>query len=352
MTPLDRHYGPGAFEGAIRRILELQQSDGLIPWYDRGVWDPWNHTHAAMGLSVAGRFDEALRAYDAMAVRQNADGSWWAQYGAAVPFEDNKYKGAGEEPWVRDTNYSAYAVTGVMHHAAVTRDRAILSRHWPMVERSIGFVLSLQSEHGEIRWSAPDPGTPQDDALVTGSSSIFKSLGYAIQMAEVLGHHKPEWRTARARLGEALRGKPERFDRQWEKKDYFAMDWYYPVLAGVYRGAAARARIAARWGEFVAEGQGCLCVLNQPWVTIAEACELVLALLSVGEHGKAKALFEWQRQWRDESGAYWMGVNFAEGRAWPEERPAWTNATVLLAADALAGATPGAGFLLAQHDPF
>ena len=58
MTLVRRDFGALApkrfFDGAVRRILDLQRSDGSIPWYDGGVIDAWNHTHAAMGLSVAG----------------------------------------------------------------------------------------------------------------------------------------------------------------------------------------------------------------------------------------------------------------------------------------------------------
>ncbi|HAH08618.1 MAG TPA: prenyltransferase [Alphaproteobacteria bacterium] len=336
---------PGALDkatlqGAVNRILALQRADGTIPWYDAGVWDPWNHCHAAMGLAVIGERAAAERAYSALAARQNPDGSWWAQYGAAVPLDGNRYQGNGEEPWVRDTNYCAYPAAAVLHHYLLTEDMGFLRSYWPMVERAITFVLQYQSEHGEIRWSAPDPGTPQDDALVTGCSSIYKSLECAIRIAELLDHDASAWRSARRRLGEALRDKPERFDRQWEKKDYFSMDWYYPVLSGVYRDGAARARIDARWGEFVAEGRGCRCVLQQPWVTIAESCELVLALLGAGMKERAQALWSWQHQWRAPCGAYWMGWQFEEDVPWPHEQPAWTNAAVILAADALSAATP------------
>lgn len=329
----------GFFDGAVRRILDLQRDDGSIPWYDGGVWDPWNHAHAAMGLAIMGRRAEADRAFRALADRQNPDGSWWAQYGAAVPLETNKYEGTGEEPWVRDTNYCAYVAAAVWHDYCLTGDLRRMTEFWPVVKKAIDFVLQFQSSHGEVRWTARDPGTPQDDALVTGCSSIYKSLECAILIARTLGQDTGDWSFARQRLGEALRDKPHRFDRQWEKKDYFSMDWYYPVLTGVYQGEAAQTRIASRWADFVAEGKGCRCVLHQPWVTIAESCELVLALVSIG-HPQARALWDWQHHWRDAGGAYWMGWQWENDCPWPEERPAWTNAAVIMAADALAQATP------------
>jgi hypothetical protein len=121
----------GFFDGALRRILELQRPDGAIPWFDIGVWDPWNHTEAAMGLAVLGRVAEARRAYDHLADTQESDGSWWAHYGSAVHLETGRYEGSGNEPRKRDTNFCAYPATGIWHLYLVTRDRAVLARYWP-----------------------------------------------------------------------------------------------------------------------------------------------------------------------------------------------------------------------------
>jgi hypothetical protein len=46
---------------------------------------------------------------------------------------------------------------------------------------------------------------------------------------------------------------------------------------------------------------------------------------------------------RDDDGAYWTGLVFADGVRWPVERTTWTAAAVVLAADALSGATPASG---------
>ncbi|NWH08284.1 MAG: prenyltransferase [Alphaproteobacteria bacterium] len=333
----------GFFNGAVARILELQRPDGAIPWFDNGVWDPWNHTESAMGLLLAGRREEADACFAYLRQTQEKDGSWWAEYGSAVSLETGRYEGSGDEPKRRDTNFIAYPAVGLWHHFVCTKDKSFLQDHWPMVRRAIAFVLTLQSPEGEIRWCAPDPATPEDDALVTGNASIYKSLDCAIAIAEMLNEDTQAWRQALARLGQALRQKPHRFDRTWEKKDYFSMDWYYPVLAGAVRGAQARRRLSQRWNEFIAKGKGCRCVTGQPWVTVAESCELTLALLAVGEAAAARDLFSWQHQWRAEDGSYWMGWQFEMNRPWPEERPAWTAAAAILAADALEQATPACG---------
>ena len=38
----------------VEFLLASQRSDGEIPWFDGGHTDPWDHTEAAMGLSIAG----------------------------------------------------------------------------------------------------------------------------------------------------------------------------------------------------------------------------------------------------------------------------------------------------------
>ncbi len=332
------------FDGAVNRILELQRDNGAIPWFDGGVIDPWNHTEAAMGLAIAGRREEAELAYKYLADTQLEDGSWFGQYGSAVPMDESHYTGDGNEPGIRDTNFCAYIATGVWHHYLLFEDLSFLQQYWPVVSKAIDFVTSLQTEHGDIRWAADDPHTPENDALVTGCASIYKSLECAIRIAERMGDGRKwaKWHKARNALGKALRNSPERFDRTWEPKTDFSMDWYYPVLTGAFTGNAARARLAEKWDIFVAEGKGCRCVIGHPWVTVAESCELSLALLATGQQEKARNLFSWQHQWRSERGAYWMGYQFEEDVPWPVEEPAWTAAAVILAADAITHITPAA----------
>ena len=44
-------------------LLRAQRPWGEIPWFEGGHSDPWDHTEAAMGLSIAGEFDAAEGAY-------------------------------------------------------------------------------------------------------------------------------------------------------------------------------------------------------------------------------------------------------------------------------------------------
>ena len=249
-------------------ILSTQQDDGCIPWFPGAHADPWDHIEAAMGLVVAGESQAARRAYRWLQSTQLPDGSWW------VAYKD----GAIHDRERRETNFVAYVATGLWHFHLVTGDHDFLRELWPTVERAIGFVLSHQSDHGEIHWAVDADGTPREDALVTGCSSIHKSLECAINIAHTLALDARHWIEARRRLGDVLRHRPERF-------------------------------------------------------------ELTMALLAAGDHARAARLFSWLHQWRDGDGTYWTGYQWVEEVLWPLEKPTWTAGAVLLAADALTGHT-------------
>ncbi len=313
------------FRETVDFIRAVQRPDGLIPWFEGGHADPWDHVEAAMGLSIGGEFEAAERAYRWLAENQLEDGSWWAAYKNGQI--DNRER--------RETNFVAYVATGVWHHYLITGDQSFLGELWPTVQRAIAFVLAQQSEHGDINWAVNTDGEPMEDALVTGCSSIYKSLECAHNIAVTLGEERPQWLVAREALGEALRHKPERFDRTWESKARYSMDWFYPVLTGAIAPSRAKAHLQKRWGEFVERDMGCRCVSDQPWVTVAESCELTMALLAAGDHARAVTVYSWLHQLRLKSGEYWTGYQFAEDLLWPDEKPTWTAGAILLAADAL-----------------
>ena len=309
-------------------IASVQLPDGCVPWEDGRHADPWNHVEAAMALDVAGLHAAAERAYRWLARHQRADGSWVAGY-----------RDGGIHEAHTDANFCAYAATGVWHHFLATGDCDFLRDAWPLVERAIEFVLTLQRPGGEVWWARDGDGEPSRLALVSSSSSICKSLECAAAVATVLGRPCGRWREARAALVTALRERP----RAFEDKSRWAMDWYYPMLGGALRGAEAQARLAERWTTFVVDGVGVRCVADRPWVTVAESCELVMALDAVGRRPEARRVLSWMAPLRGTDGRYWTGVSLPEAAVWPEERPTWTSAAVLLAADALWGRSCTAG---------
>jgi hypothetical protein len=318
-----------------RSIAATQEPSGAIPWFDGGHTDPWDHVECAMALTTAGLLEPARGAFDWCRDTQRADGSWPIQVTRGVVDDANS-----------DTNFCAYIATGVWHHVLITADRVFAKAMWPVVRAAIDFVLDHQASDGEIYW-ASGPSGPEEQALLTGCASMFHSLRCALALANFVDDAQPDWEISLGRLGHALTRHPEAF----AEKDRWSMDWYYPILGSALRGGAAVTRIAQRWDDFVVGGLGIRCVSDRPWVTGAETCELVMALDALGYRTAAREQFAAMHHLRETDGSYWTGLVFADGKRWPEERTTWTGAAMILAADALANATPGAGIFRGHELP-
>ncbi|HEX9356117.1 MAG TPA: prenyltransferase [Streptosporangiaceae bacterium] len=306
-------------------IAGLQEPGGAISWPD-GHTDAWDHIECAMALSVCGLSGPARRAYGWLRETQRADGSWPKRTEAGVVTDA-----------AAESNQTAYVAVGTWHEYLLTGDRAFLAAMWPVVRRAIGFVLDLQLPRGEIVWQRLADGTPAGYALLTGCSSTYQSLVCAARLARLAGEPQPRWEQAARRLGHVVACHPGAF----ADKSRYSMDWYYPVLAGPVRGPAARARLDSGWAEFVVPGLGVRCVSDEPWVTGAETCELVMALDALGDSGRALRVFAEVQHLRDADGGYWTGWQYADQAHFPDERSSWTAAAMILAADALSRTTPG-----------
>lgn len=316
-------------------IIAAQLDNGEIPWTTGQKTDPWDHTEAAMGLTIGGNLAAARMAYRWLARRQLEDGSWYTAYLEGVPIDKT-----------RDTNLCAYIAVGVWHYYLVTADDAFLVEMWPTVSAAIDFAIALQTAEGEIHWAISPEGKVDPMALLTGCSSIYMSLKCALAISSFVGDKKPHWRAALEQLGNAIRTKPHLFNMT---KSRYAMDWFYPVLAGALTGAAARRRIDQYWKKFVIEANGVRCVSDEPWVTIAETSELVLTLAAMGNSQQARIVFNWIADRCFEDGSYWCGFTCPDITVWPEERMTWTNAVVLMAADAVYQLTPAAGLFSHEY---
>lgn len=315
-------------------IAEMMEPSGAIPWSPGEHTDVWNHVEGAMALLVGGQVEAAERAYAWVPTVQRHDGSM------PLKIVDGVVEDASGE-----TNMSAYFAVGVWHHWLVRNDAAFVRRYWPTVRRALDFVVGMQLPFGGIAWSQEwhdgRPAKVNEEALLTGSASMFHSLRAGLAISELLGEPQPEWEIAAGRLAHALRAHPDRF----LDKSRWSMDWYYPVLGSAVRGQPGRDLIEARWDEFVVPGLGVRCVADNDWVTGAETCELAMALDGLGDRERARQMLESMQHLRHENGSYWTGWVFDKDVFWPHEQTTYTAAAVVLAVDALAHATPGADIM-------
>jgi hypothetical protein len=313
-----------------RWIATQQESSGEIYWWKGDKSDPWNHTHAAMALLLAGLREQADAAFRFLAATQDANGGW--------PMER---RGGGVVDASQDTNQAAYIATGAWFHYRATGDRRFLAELWPAVERAVEFVVSMQEPSGAIAWVKSADGGVWHQPLIAGSSSIYGSLVSAERIAETLGADPSRWSAARTLLGDCLRERISVFDTDDlpERAGRYAMDWYYPVLGGALRGEIGRRRMTDLfWMErFYGGALGSRCVADdRKWFTTAESSEMVMAYDLVGLSRRAREVFASLRRLRRADGGYWTGWIMPTGVVWPLEPTTYTAAAVLVADDALA----------------
>ncbi len=313
-------------ESVATLIAKTQFENGEIPWFRGDKTDPWDHVESIMGLTIGGYLENARQGFQWMTANQLDNGGWYSSYKNGVP-EDKTV----------DTNLTAYIAVGVYHHYLITHDRMFVQQMWPTVFRAIQHALRLQAPSGEIYWATSPAGVVDPMALLTGSSSIYMSLKCALALARLLNLAQPDWEAALGKLGEAIRCRPHLFN---VTKSRFSMDWFYPILCGALSGEQAQKRIDKYWKKFVVDGLGVRCVSDQPWITIAETSEFVLALAAMGNYRLASIVFSWIQDKCYEDGSCWCGFTFPDMVIWPEEKITWTNAVVLMAADALYNLTP------------
>ena len=286
-----------------------------------------------MALAIGGRRAEAERAYGWLADCQRPDGSWH-QYYLADSIEQDKL----------DANVIAYMATGVWHHHLLFGDDAFVAAMWPTVESAIDFVLDLQTPRGEILWARHADGTPWSFALLTGSSSICHSLRCAIAIAEHLGHERPDWELSAARLAHVITAHaagelPDAF----APKHRWAMDWYYPVMTGVLaRRRRPRApRSASR--HVLRRGHG-RPLRQRP--ALGHRGRDLRVPAGLPEPRRARpgpaSCSRGSSSLRNPDGHYFTGIVFPEMVHFPgNELSTYTSASIVLAADALAGPVAG-----------
>lgn len=284
-----------------------------------------DHIEATMGLSTFGHYKNAEKAFLWLFKNQNKDGSWYAHYFSKNEKESQKI----------DTNFTAYCATGLWHYYLCSKNEDVLIKFYDMLNKAINFVINQQHDEGDIQWALSDIESLNEDALITACSSIYKSLECALKINKTLGKENTHWNHAYQKLGNALIHKPHRFDRTWESKERFSMDWFYPILANVYTQKEAQEILHKKWHIFIEDTFGCRCVSDEPWMTVAETCEFIMALNASGDKVRAEGFLSQLQQWQDTDGGFWTGYNFKHKNIWPEEKTTWTSGAFILATDSL-----------------
>ena len=304
-------------------IKSIQYKSGAIPSNEDGTHDPWDHIESIMGLNIYKDIEASKSAFNWLTHHQNSDGSWYAKYYKTDAIEKNK-----------PTHFSPYIAVAALHFFRIFKDINFLQSIWSSIELAVNFSVELQQDNGTIPWSINNNSQIENDYLLTGCSSILKSIECGIALSKILNETEniEKWKKAHLLLSNAIQDPDGKFDLIKDRKR-FSMDWYYPILSGCLKQQEKLHYINKIFKDFYLDGIGIKCVIEEPWVTVAETSEFILALMCAGYDDEAKRLLFDVLNISDEEGIPFMGWQYEQNIFWPEEKPSWTAAALMLSAD-------------------
>ncbi len=313
------------FENLGNYIKSIQLESGAIPSNKDGSHDPWDHIESIMGLNFANQKESSKLAFEWLIKNQNTDGSWFSKYNDSHPLEKNK-----------STHFGPYISVAALHFYKIFEDKEFLEYLWPNIKLALKFSLSLQIPNGTIPWSIDEGGKIEEDYLLTGSSSILKSIECGIAISKLLNDKEniSNWTQSHKSLSNAIRNPMGKFDLLQDRKR-FSMDWYYPILSGCLNDKERDYYIDKVFNDFYVEDIGVKCVIEEPWITVAETCEFIIALMISNRDEDAKKLLLDVLNICDKDNIPYMGWQYKENIFWPKEKPSWTSAAAILAADTI-----------------
>ena len=313
------------FENLGNYIKSIQLESGAIPSNKDGSHDPWDHIESIMGLNFANQKESSKLAFEWLIKNQNTDGSWFSKYNDSHPLEKNK-----------STHFGPYISVAALHFYKIFEDKEFLEYLWPNIKLALKFSLSLQIPNGTIPWSIDEGGKIEEDYLLTGSSSILKSIECGIAISKLLNDKEniSNWTQSHKSLSNAIRNPMGKFDLLQDRKR-FSMDWYYPILSGCLNDKERDYYIDKVFNDFYVKDIGVKCVIEEPWITVAETCEFIIALMISDRGEDAKKLLLDVLNICDKNYIPYMGWQYEENIFWPKERPSWTSAAAILAADTI-----------------
>ena len=321
-----------------KSIKKIQLKSGAIPSNKDNSHDPWDHIESIMGLNFLQDKESADLAFDWLKNNQNADGSWYSKYLDEKPIELNK-----------PTHYSPYISVAALHHYKIFSDKKKLSELWKTISLALDFSINLQNPNGTIPWSVDKNNKIEEDFLITGSSSILKSIECAIKISRILEEgDNNSWIRAYKSLAMAIKNPKGLFDVTIDRSR-FSMDWYYPIISGALSSEEKDFYIKKILKDFYVDGLGIKCVTEEPWVTVAETSEFIITLVISNRLEEARKIFSEAMNITDENDVPYMGWQYEQNIFWPEEKPSWTSAALILAADSIYNFSSGSDILTVNH---
>jgi hypothetical protein len=286
-------------------IIHNQKEDGRIVWDEKGKCDPWDHCECLIALALYEEWDSFNLGVDWFFNNLNEDGLIHPEF-KNITVTHKHF----------ESHHAPYIILPLMQAVLMGRDDLIT----PNIKSKINIIFdqldNFKDSDGYYSW-AKDSNGLSDNSLITASMSIFLSLK-ALNNSTNIKFNQNLWYS--------------KFNRDGIDRSRFSMDFYYPYMCAIKND---KNTFYNDLKDFYVEGLGVKCVKEEPWVTIAESCECIIALLVLGDFETAEKIFNDILQFKNDDGIFPTGYQYKMEIFWPEENSTWTNAAVIIAAHAL-----------------
>jgi hypothetical protein len=272
-----------------------------------------------LALIVGGRREAAARGLGWVAGAVAPDGALchlWSASGV-------------REPRI-DLNCCLYPSVGLMAYLVAFRDVGRVRQWLAAFDATLELVLAHQRPDGSFPWALEPDRTPKPGSLLAASSAMVISLEAILVLDELLERSRPRVKEALEALRASFRCV------EFLPRGEWAMDHYYPVLAGV--SVAPHAALDALLARFWIEGEGLQAIAGSRWVTVAESSEAALAFVRAGRMAQARVLLAEVSRLRQPSGGYLTGWVLPDQVSFPAAEESTYSAAAFVLASYLARA--------------
>ena len=302
-------------ESAKDWIISNQNSDGAIFWDEKGKCDAWDHSECLIALAIFEEWEVFDKGVDWILNNINSDGHIYSEFNFNKPSRD-----------FFEAHHAAYIFLPLLQRYLIDGKKEYLKKISNELKNIYVGMKSFKDDDGYFYWAKSSKGY-SDNSLITATCSVELSRRAYKYISEVIGDSfsdnddflNKEMLTSR------------KFNRDGIDRSRFSMDCYYPLLCG-YRSESDVTKLLK---DFYVEGLGIKCVIEEPWVTLAESSEAVIALIKSGEKEAAHKIFSDIIKFKNKDGIFPTGYQYKLDILWPEENSTWTNAAVIMAADCL-----------------
>lgn len=297
-------------------ILSNQNEKGAILWDQKGKWDYWDHCECLIALAIYQEWEAFDKGLQFCLSQLDEKGLVKSEYINEKVTKD-----------FSEAHHTAYIFLPLLQKYLIDKDLNYLQSFRKQIHLIYAALKKFKGEDGFYFWAQDENGF-SDNSLITATCSIELSRRAYNKICEILGD-TDYLDTSVAITSQNLNSK--KFNRDGVDRSRFSMDAYYPLLCECGNKADAEKVLE----KFYVEGIGVKCVVEEPWVTLAESSECVIALLKIGMETEAHKIFSEILKYKNSSGYFPTGYQYNLDIFWPDENSTWTNAAIIMAADCL-----------------